>query len=46
MSDAAGEAATLLFYVLTGMKFHPSDSNPYFTREEDEESAPLKGGAK
>lgn len=30
LSDAAGELATLLFYVLTGLKFRPHADNPYF----------------
>jgi hypothetical protein len=30
VSDAAGELATLLFYVVTGLKFQPASNNPYF----------------
>jgi len=30
VSDAAGELATLAFYVVTGLKFQPSGNNPYF----------------
>lgn len=30
LSDAAGELATLLFYVLTALKFRPHADNPYF----------------
>ena len=30
LSDAAGELATLLFYVLTALKFRPHAENPYF----------------
>ncbi|KAK9816823.1 hypothetical protein WJX72_005424 [[Myrmecia] bisecta] len=30
ISDAAGELATLAFYVMTGLKFRPHANNPYF----------------
>lgn len=30
VSDAAGEAATLAFYILTGLYFRPHSQNPYF----------------
>ena len=30
LSDAAGELATLMFYVLTALKFRPHAENPYF----------------
>jgi len=36
MSCAAGEVATLAFYVVTGMKFKPYGSNPYFALDSSE----------
>ena len=35
-SNAIGELATLLFYVLTGMKFIPASNNPYLSLEQRE----------
>lgn len=37
LSDAAGELATLLFYVVTALKFQPHAENPYFAVPAGEE---------
>ena len=36
LGDAAGEVATLSFYVATGIKFQPAQHNPYLSLEEAE----------
>ena len=36
LGDAAGEVATLAFYVTTGLKFQPAQHNPYLSLEEAE----------
>jgi len=41
VSDAARELATLTFFVLTGIKFRPSEENPYFALADDERAFPL-----
>ena len=38
LSDAAGELATLAFYVLTALKFRPHAENPYFAVAADEDA--------
>lgn len=38
LSDAAGELATLAFYMLTALKFRPHAENPYFAVAVDEEA--------
>lgn len=38
LSDAAGELATLAFYVLTALKFRPHAENPYFAVSADEDA--------
>jgi G protein-coupled receptor 107 len=36
VSDAAGESATLLFYIMTGLYFRPHAQNPYFAVNDDD----------
>ena len=36
IGDAAGEIATLAFYIMTGFKFQPAQHNPYLSLEEAE----------
>ncbi len=36
VSDAAGEAATLIFYIMTGLYFRPHAQNPYFAVNDDD----------
>lgn len=36
---AATEAATLLFYIVTGFKFMPADENPYLPVRKDDDDA-------
>jgi hypothetical protein len=36
VSDAAGESATLLFYIMTGLYFRPHAQNPYFAINDDD----------
>ncbi len=36
LGDAAGEVATLSFYLMTGVKFQPAQHNPYLSLEEAE----------
>lgn len=43
LSDAAGELATLAFYIATGLQFQPHGENPYFLLGQEE--GPLKGGS-
>ncbi len=33
IADAAGELATVAFYVAVGLKFRPASANPYFGKE-------------
>ena len=42
VSDAAGECATLLFYVMTGLYFRPHAENPYFALQDDEISMAVR----
>ena len=36
VSDAAGELATLAFYVATGFYFRPNAQNPYLSLNDDD----------
>lgn len=42
ISDAAGEIATLIFYVMTGFYFRPHAENPYFALQDDEISLAVR----
>ncbi|KAH7423352.1 hypothetical protein KP509_12G051000 [Ceratopteris richardii] len=42
ISDCAAEIASLAFYIFTGYKFSPGESNPYLAVDNDEEEAAAK----
>ncbi|GBG65182.1 hypothetical protein CBR_g49976 [Chara braunii] len=42
VSDLADNAATLIFYILTGYIFRPVERNPYFVLDDEEEEAAVQ----
>lgn len=44
VSDAAGETATLIFYIMTGLYFRPHAQNPYFAVNDDDIDLQVRDG--